>query len=238
MLTKGGGKADGISLSYGKLRRVTQPDQCPLCLFSPFTSLWGTFKAQTCSRVWGTKRRESTWKQMCEKLRGSVWSGRLRDGEPRFQLLLYIPPATSEGMYEIRRFCDVEDPQMLRMLPLAQRDILYSRCWHAAFMFCEQGHRSKMSDEIRLVDLRFWILRTSVPDLNIRCTTGTKKMMSVFHVCCREKSGSQAWSWEQHRVLMSKTFVWSRNSYYHTLMFTIFLFNLNVLILQIQKHIM
>lgn len=66
-----GGKADGISLSYGKLRRVTQPDQCPLCLFSPFTSLWGTFKAQTCSRVWGTKRRESARKQMCEKVRGS-----------------------------------------------------------------------------------------------------------------------------------------------------------------------
>lgn len=49
-----GEKADGIPLTYGKLLRVTQPDQCPLSLFSPFTSLWGTFNAQTCSR-WGTE---------------------------------------------------------------------------------------------------------------------------------------------------------------------------------------
>lgn len=42
-----GGKADGISLTYGKLQHVTQPDQCPPS--PPFASLRGTFNAQTCS---------------------------------------------------------------------------------------------------------------------------------------------------------------------------------------------
>lgn len=46
-----------------------------------------------------------------------------------------------------------------------------------------------------------------------------KKMMFVFHLCCRDKSGSQACSWE-------KACGFSRVRR-HTFMFCIFLFNLN-----------
>lgn len=45
-----GRKLNGISLTYGKLQRVTQPDQCVRSLLRPlFASLWGTFNARTCS---------------------------------------------------------------------------------------------------------------------------------------------------------------------------------------------
>lgn len=62
-----GKKADGISLTYGKLLCVTQPDQCPLSLFSPFTSLWGTFNAQTCS-CWETERHLKTLTDVWESV--------------------------------------------------------------------------------------------------------------------------------------------------------------------------
>lgn len=45
----------------------------------------------------------------------------MKDGELRFQLPR-VPPATSQGMYEIKRSCDVEDPQMPRLLPLARKE--------------------------------------------------------------------------------------------------------------------
>lgn len=132
-----GGKADGISLTWGKLHRVTQADQClsqpPLPLSLP-PSLGDVRRLTLAPQFWETEGRRAAEKkkkerktgkknpknhrQMCERRCGFLsvfWSGRVKDGELRFQLPR-VPPATSQGMYEIKRSCDVEDPQMPRLL--------------------------------------------------------------------------------------------------------------------------
>lgn len=50
---------------------------------------------------------------------------RLKDDEPRFQLLLYIRLLTSEGMEEIERFCDVEDPAQMLHASLTLRHFVF-----------------------------------------------------------------------------------------------------------------
>lgn len=103
-----GRKADGISLTYGKLHSVTQPDQCPLSLslFSSVCISGGLLMLKLAlvgiaRAVEHLKMLTDVWENVLRLLRivgYTVWSARLKDGKPRFQLLLYIPPLTSEGM--------------------------------------------------------------------------------------------------------------------------------------------
>lgn len=208
-----------------------------LSLFSPFTSLWRTFNAQTCSR-WGTERRGSTWKrwQMCEKLRGSsgllVSAFDLQDWRTASQGF----SCCSIFLLRLQRECkNWRDSVMWRILHRCC--ICFSRSdRHFVFMLltCRLYVLWPRSPVVNIwLNPSGWfaivnIVRTSVSGQNPRRTTGTTKMMSVFHVCCREKSESQAWSWEQQRSLMSQAFVWSINSSDHILMFSVFLVKLNM----------
>lgn len=127
ILTKGE-KADGISLTYGKLLRVTQPDQCPHSLFSPFASLWGTFNAETCACLGNQevvehlKMLTDVWESVLRGLLVSAFD--VRDWRTASQGFSYCCIFLHWLLRECKkqRFCDVEDPaQMLHMLlPLWQ----------------------------------------------------------------------------------------------------------------------
>ncbi len=76
-----------------------------------------------------------------------VWSARLKDGEPRFSAAVVYSSSDFRGnarnreILWCRRSCTDA-----ACASLAPRGILYSRCRRAAFMFCDQGQRLKISD--------------------------------------------------------------------------------------------
>lgn len=113
--------------------------------------------------------------------------------------------------------------RMLHMLSLAVRDVSYSRCWRAAFMFGDRGQRLKTSDWIPLVDSEYYEDERAGSKSPWR-TTGRTKTASAFHVCGGGKCVSQAWS--------SRRVSWVRRLFVQWIHI---LFD-SVLFLQIQNH--
>lgn len=113
--------------------------------------------------------------------------------------------------------------RMLHMLSLAVRDVSYSRCWRAAFMFGDRGQRLKTSDWIPLVDSEYYEDERAGSKSPWR-TTGRTKTVLAFHVCGGGKCVSQAWS--------SRRVSWVRRLFVQWIHI---LFD-SVLFLQIQNH--
>lgn len=126
-----GGKADGISLTWGKLHHVTQADQClPPPPLSLFFLPWGTFADSRLllSLASGQEKEKDKNKIKIRNLLTDVWETlqlpqcfdleEWRTASWDFSCRVF-PSATSQAMYEIKKSCDVEDPQMPHLLRLA-----------------------------------------------------------------------------------------------------------------------
>lgn len=190
-----------------------------LSCFSPFTSLWGTFNIQSCS-CWGTERQSSTWKhwQISEKMflgivGKSFWSARLKDSQPRFHLLLYILLLTSEGMEEIERFCDVEDPAQMLHASLTLRHFVFMLLMCCLYVLWPRSviENIWLNPSGWFVILNF--IRTSTLGQNPWLTLGTTKRYQWFMLAVvRNMIGLKL-----REILMSTVhkFLWS-HSYDHS----------------------
>lgn len=151
-----GRKADGISLTYGKLHSVTQPDQCPLSLsFFLRLHLWGTFNAQTCSG-WnreggGAPENVDRCMRKCSEAPQDCWLHRLiceiEGWQAKVSAAVVYSSSDFRGNVRNREilWCGRYCTDAAYASP-ALRDILYSCSGCAAFMFCDQGQRLKISD--------------------------------------------------------------------------------------------
>lgn len=146
----------------------------------------------------------------------SVWSAGLWDGEPRFRLVLYIPPSDFTGNDRKRK--------ILFRCSVASLSLWETFCIHAVNLYV-LWPRSAVGNIWLNLSGWFAILNLtgkSMPGQNVRRTTGTTKDNVI--VSCLQ------W-WEKLSGLKLRATqefdVWSIMSHHHILMFRSFFFQLN-----------
>lgn len=162
-----------MSLSGTSLSSPSLEDDCRLALTPPFGIQKAGERPRKRQEEKRTRKKAKICRQMCERrcsFLSVFWSGRVKDGELRSQPPR-DPPATSQRMQEIKRSCDVEDPQMPHLLPVAWKEKggCVGACWRAAF--CVPWRRSSAQEcPIRL---------SFQPFSFAKCTPGTARSDKV-----------------------------------------------------------